>query len=129
MRVKEGFETLSTLLVIVAASAVLWTTFARPARPSGPPTVEDVDDVIAASYLTNVLGNGAVAVIEFTDFQCPFCKRHVDEVFATVKKEFIDSGKIRDVVMHNPLAWTSQHGLHESDRIRSCTPGSSPRSL
>ncbi|HNR53006.1 MAG TPA: thioredoxin domain-containing protein [Candidatus Dojkabacteria bacterium] len=35
-----------------------------------------------------------VAVVEFSDFQCSYCKRHSDEVFPLIKSEYIDTGKI-----------------------------------
>ena len=35
-----------------------------------------------------------VAIVEFSDFQCSYCKRHSDEVFPTIKSEYIDTGKI-----------------------------------
>lgn len=35
-----------------------------------------------------------VAVVEFSDFQCGYCKRHSEEVFPKIKKEYIDTGKI-----------------------------------
>lgn len=39
-------------------------------------------------------GKVKVAVVEFSDFQCSYCKRHSDEVFPLIKSEYIDTGKI-----------------------------------
>jgi protein-disulfide isomerase len=45
------------------------------------------------------LGNNdsKVTVIEFADFQCPFCGQWYSEVYSKLKSEFIDTGKIRFV--------------------------------
>lgn len=39
-------------------------------------------------------GKVKVAVVEFSDFQCSYCKRHSDEVFPLIKSEYIDTDKI-----------------------------------
>jgi protein-disulfide isomerase len=41
--------------------------------------------------------------VEYTDYQCPFCKRFFEATFGQLKKEYIDTGKIRFVVRDFPL--------------------------
>lgn len=36
-----------------------------------------------------------VTVYEMSDFQCPYCKRHVERTFPTLEKEYIETGKVR----------------------------------
>lgn len=36
-----------------------------------------------------------VTMVEFTDYQCPFCQRFHMQVFGLLKKDFIDTGKVR----------------------------------
>jgi len=52
-----------------------------------------------------ILGNreASVAVVEFTDFQCPYCSQYHTDTFPQVKKEFIDTGKIQYIVRDFPL--------------------------
>lgn len=52
-------------------------------------------------YLGNV--NAKVTMVVFEDFQCPFCKKYHDETFPQIKKEYIDTGKIK--VIHQDLAF------------------------
>lgn len=42
-------------------------------------------------------------LVEFTDYQCPFCRRHVQQTFPDLQKEYIDTGKIKYVVRDFPL--------------------------
>ena len=50
---------------------------------------------------------GAVAasltLVEFTDYQCPFCKRFHDRSWPELKAKYIDTGKVRYVVRDLPL--------------------------
>ena len=48
-----------------------------------------------------------VTLVEFSDYQCPFCKRHFLTVYAILKKDYIDTGKLRYVFRDFPIA-----GLH-----------------
>ena len=45
-----------------------------------------------------------VTMVEFSDYQCPFCKRHVVTVSPILKKEYIDTGKLRHVFRDFPIA-------------------------
>ena len=44
-----------------------------------------------------------VTVYEMSDFQCPFCKRHVDQTFPALEKEYIATGKVRWIYINLPL--------------------------
>lgn len=49
-----------------------------------------------------------VTVVEFSDFQCPFCKQHVLETQPALDKEFVDTGKVMWVFKHFPLSIHAQ---------------------
>jgi len=44
-----------------------------------------------------------VVVMEFSDFHCPFCRRHATTVLPRLKQEYVDTGKILYVFRHFPL--------------------------
>ena len=77
--------------------------------PQTTPTVSQVslDD-------DPVLGNpdAPVTIVEFSDYECPFCKRHFENSFPQLKAEYIDTGKVKLVfrdlplTFHDPLATT-----------------------
>lgn len=48
--------------------------------------------------------NAKITIVEFSDFQCPYCKRFYDETYAQIKKEYVDSGKVNLAYRHMPLA-------------------------
>jgi protein-disulfide isomerase len=44
-----------------------------------------------------------LTLVEFSDYQCPFCKRFHDETLVALKRDFIDTGKLRLVYYDLPL--------------------------
>ena len=52
-----------------------------------------------------MLGNkdAPVTMVEFTDYQCPFCQQFHAETFAELKKNYIDTGKVRFFSRDLPL--------------------------
>ncbi len=44
-----------------------------------------------------------VTLVEFSDYQCPFCRHHFLTVFPILKKEYIETGKLRYVFRDFPL--------------------------
>ena len=53
------------------------------------------------------LGNqeAKVTVVEFTDYQCPFCSRFEKTTFKQLINAYVDSGKVRWVVLDMPLSF------------------------
>jgi len=44
-----------------------------------------------------------ITIVEFSDFQCPFCKRFHDQVMPSLKRAYIDTGLVRFVHKDLPL--------------------------
>lgn len=44
-----------------------------------------------------------LTMVEFTDFQCPYCQRFHVQTFAELKRDYIDTGKLRFVSRDLPL--------------------------
>lgn len=47
--------------------------------------------------------NAPVTIVEFSDYQCPYCGKFYRETLPNIKKEFIASGKVRFVYRDFPL--------------------------
>ena len=54
----------------------------------------------------NVVGraDAPVTIIEFSDLQCPHCARNALNTFPEIKRNYIDTGKVRYVARDFPLA-------------------------
>ena len=47
--------------------------------------------------------NAPVTIVEFSDFQCPFCERFASQTFDRIKTDYVDTGKVRFVYRDFPL--------------------------
>lgn len=56
-----------------------------------------------------VLGNAdaPVTIVEFSDFQCPFCRSFYSNTHPQIVKNYIDTGKVKFVYRDYPLAFHS----------------------
>lgn len=46
-----------------------------------------------------------VTIVEFSDYQCPFCRRFHNEVLPSIEKEYISTGKVRYIFRDFPLSF------------------------
>lgn len=86
---------------------------AQPTQPSQPtepaqptPTAEARvsidDDPVKGSE------DAKVVIVEFGDFQCPFCSRFYSQTLPSIESEYIDTGKVKLVYRDYPLSFHAQ---------------------
>lgn len=79
------------------------------ANQIAPPDGEAADQVPTAPIIPvghlPVKGdaNAPVTIVEFGDFECPFCKKFFTSTFPQLKAEYIDTGKVKMYFRHLPL--------------------------
>jgi protein-disulfide isomerase len=44
-----------------------------------------------------------VVLVEFSDFQCPFCARYAQATYPQIVRDYVDAGKVRYAFMNFPL--------------------------
>jgi protein-disulfide isomerase len=71
---------------------------ARPARAAPQEVVLKIDGAPAKGSET-----ATVTMVEFTDYQCPFCARYVRDTYPQIERDYIQTGKIRYLVRDLPL--------------------------
>lgn len=49
--------------------------------------------------------NAKVTIVEFSDFQCPYCSRFVTGAYPDIKKNYIDTGKVKLAFKQFPLSF------------------------
>jgi protein-disulfide isomerase len=73
---------------------------AAPSAPAAARADVDADD-------DPVLGdpNAPVTIIEFSDYECPFCGRFYSQTLPQIKSNYIDTGKVKLVYRDFPLSF------------------------
>jgi protein-disulfide isomerase len=89
---------LGSLLVLVVAAG--FTAF-RPKK------ADDPKDESLIAQRTKGSPSALLTIYEMSDFQCPFCKRQVDNTFPILEKEYIATGKVRWIFLQ--FRWTQIH--------------------
>ncbi len=124
---KQDFWKYSTFvlaaLLVVGAIVVFFGEDANPTptgnvvntgnnNPSGQQERVEIDADDDA-----VLGDpdAPVTIIEFSDFQCPFCRKFWADAYPQIKEEYIDTGKVKFVYRDFPL--TSIHPMAEASAM------------
>ena len=85
---------------------------AAPPEDTTPKKVSTDDDPVLGDK------NAKVTLIDFTDYECPFCKRYFDDTFSQIKKNYIDTGKIKYVVRDLPLSFHAN--AHKEAQAAEC---------
>ncbi|OGY17744.1 MAG: hypothetical protein A2900_00015 [Candidatus Chisholmbacteria bacterium RIFCSPLOWO2_01_FULL_50_28] len=75
------------------------------AQPQASETLseEQWQRVISESAVSQGKDGARVTIVEFTDYQCPYCKRHFDETLPQIEKDYIQTGKVKYLVRDFPL--------------------------
>jgi len=68
----------------------------RPARPTTATVAIGNKPVMGSD-------SAPVTVVEFADYQCPYCLRFTKTTFPYLKRDYIDTGKVRWVALNLPL--------------------------
>jgi protein-disulfide isomerase len=65
-----------------------------------PPAAAQPDPLLAR---TKGSPTAPVTVYEMSDFQCPYCKQHTEQIFPALEKEYVATGKVRWIFINLPL--------------------------
>ena len=68
-------------------------------KPKQVPDVSVDDDPVLGS------ADAPVTIVEFSDYECPFCGRNFAQTYPELKKTYIDTGKVKLVFRDFPLGF------------------------
>ena len=83
---------------------------ANPAAPQLPNF-----DLLLAGSPSKGKAEAKIVIIEFSDFECPFCGRYARDTYGQVVKEFVDTGKIRYVFRQLPIETLHPRALRAAE--------------
>jgi protein-disulfide isomerase len=80
------------------------SSLGQPAGDGPPPSLAGLTPQVSLAGLP-MLGNPSapVTIVEFMDYECPFCQGYGQDTFPRLKARYIDTGQVRYVVSNYPL--------------------------
>ena len=93
---------------------------AQTSQQAAPQAPQQADSKEVSTDDDAVLGdkNAPLTMIIFVDYECPFCKRFVDETLPQIKSEYVDTGKVKIVMRDLPLAF--HQNAHKESQAAEC---------
>ena len=69
------------------------------------PAATDVQNVVLTidGYPSKGSQSAKLILIEFTDYQCPFCGRHFQQTSPQIERDYVNTGRVRYVVRDFPI--------------------------
>ncbi len=103
------------VLLLIACSGGESVPAARPEASSTAAGTPPSDPRVARADSARIRGSASAPVwlIEVSDYQCPFCKNWHDDVFPTIIRDYVETGKVRLAYVNFPL------GMHPNAPITS----------
>ena len=89
------------IAAVGAGQAIATEPTAQPQAPAVAPTPATI--ALAEAAAERGEADAPVTIVEYTDYQCPYCQRHVAETLPRLITEMIDTGRVRYVVKDFPL--------------------------
>jgi protein-disulfide isomerase len=116
----QGWLELIALVLIIAVALALLYRLIRPAESAvavaaaGRPPAPGVRAVPPEPPLPSeplslehaaLLGDpkAPVAIVAFSDFQCPYCRVFAQDIWPAVQKQFVETGQVQVAFRHLPL--------------------------
>lgn len=78
---------------------------AKIEQPTGTAQPSNVGEVDTSNEPMIGNADAPITIVEFSDFECPFCGRFFDQTYPELKEKYIDTGKAKLVFKDFPLSF------------------------
>ncbi len=90
--------------MVKEAAAAPTPTAAAPSAPSAPSAPVDMEALIDDDVIKGD-PNAPVTIVEWSDFECPFCARFYSQTLKQIEEQYINTGKVKLVYRDFPLSF------------------------
>lgn len=92
-------------IILVAYANLELAQLKKSIAGINPPEALSGSGIIASPENDAIMGNpdARVTIVEFSDYECPYCGKFYRETFPEIKKEYIDTGKVNFAYRDFPL--------------------------
>lgn len=100
--VRTWLDVVATIAMIAASAGILWSVATkRTETPQDLPLPRE--PVSLEGVATKGSPQAKVVLIEYSDFQCPFCARLAIDTLPEIVRTYVDTGKVLLAFRHVPL--------------------------
>ena len=104
---REAVDLAASVGMIVVAALVAWTLLVKPRavpelQPRTPARAIPVEPVSFDGAAIDGKADAQITVIEFSDFQCPYCASFARDVLPELRTKFVHAGMVQFAFLHLP---------------------------
>src|SRR5262245_25141932 len=79
--------------------------------------VQDVPNVVLTidGYPSKGSQSAKLILVEFTDYQCPFCSRHFQQTSPQIERDYVNTGRVRYVLRDFPIEAIHKDALRAAE--------------
>lgn len=100
----QPYELFEYAVGLAEAGTLADAYVASPGEAQAEPTPAGPVEIDTEGAFSVGDDDAPVVIVEFTDYQCPYCSRHFLQTYPQIKAEYVDTGKVRYVFMDFPLS-------------------------
>jgi protein-disulfide isomerase len=93
------------LALLAVGAALAAGSPADPAAAADSPGAGELRLPLRPDEAARGSASAPLTMVEFTDYQCPYCRRFQAEVWPRLKHDYVDTGKLRFIVRDLPLSF------------------------
>lgn len=113
--VRAVLDVMATVAMLVVSGVLVWgathsrraTSPPAPVVPAEPVSIEGVPILGQAS--------AKVVLVEFSDFECPYCRQFASQVLPDLKRKYVDTGLVRLAFRQMPLVGIHPHAFRAAE--------------
>lgn len=120
--IRQSFEFTASIATVAIAFTIVGLAIAGYWRSGSPADTGPVSALRAIEGAEVSIGRlikqndaAKVVIVEFSDFQCRFCRMYSRDLFPAIWKELVESGKADYAFRHFPLDAIHPHAMAASD--------------
>lgn len=107
MNSRLTLDSVAAVAMTVASCVMVWSLL-KPDAGSGPALERTVpplptEPVPLEGAVTKGRPEAPVAILEFSDFQCPYCATFATNILPELDREFVQTGQVAFALRHLPL--------------------------
>jgi protein-disulfide isomerase len=117
---KAALDAAASLAMLAASGALIWSVTAARPMTAPPPKAEREAPPLPKTPVSltgaAVVGDprARVGVLEFADFECPYCSKFARDVFPKLRQQYVDSGRVLFAYRHLPLESIHKNAMSAS---------------